>query len=213
MSRPEEIFSELSPLANQWQLFAILWHLYFAALAVALAAGLRPSKRVSSILLVLPLFAVSVLAWFSYLGVDGVLTGLTAIVLFWIAIHLPHERVHIAASWFVSFAILLFISGWANPYFLPADAQVTYFNGVPTAFVPSPTISAIIALSLLVNGLESRSWSIVLGGVGLFYGVFGVLCLGMPLDLFLITGALLSIFLLYLPKSAPPIELFAPKGV
>jgi small-conductance mechanosensitive channel len=213
MSRPEEIFSALSPLANQWQLFAILWHLYFATLAIALAAGLRPSKRVSSILLVLPLFAVSAVAWLSDDRFDGTFTGLTAIALFWIAIHLPHEPVHIASSWLVSFAILLFVSGWVNPYFLPADAQVTYFNGAPTTFVPSPTISAIIALSLMVNCLESRSWSLILGAAGLFYGLFGVVRLGVTLDLFLLLGALLSILLSCLPKSGSPKETFAPKGV
>jgi O-antigen ligase len=47
----------------------------------------------------------------------------------------------------------------------------------------------VIALALLGNGLGSRVWSLTLVAVGLLYGWFGVLRLGVFLDVGLVGGA------------------------
>jgi hypothetical protein len=47
-----------------------------------------------------------------------------------------------------------------------------------------------IGFALLGNGLGSRVWSLTLAAVGLFYGLFGVLRLGVLLDIGLVGGAL-----------------------
>ena len=51
MPAPEQILNGLRTIANQWQILAILWHVYFGVLAVGLILGVRPSKRVGGVLL------------------------------------------------------------------------------------------------------------------------------------------------------------------
>jgi len=46
-----------------------------------------------------------------------------------------------------------------------------------------------IGFALLGNGLGSRVWSLTLAALGLFYGLFGVLRLGVFLDIGLVGGA------------------------
>jgi hypothetical protein len=47
----------------------------------------------------------------------------------------------------------------------------------------------VIGVALVVDGLGSRAWALLLAGAGLFYGVFGVARLGVTLDVGLIVGA------------------------
>ncbi|MBB3192439.1 hypothetical protein [Halomonas cerina] len=48
MPTVEQILEGLHAIANQWRTLAILWHLYFAALALALVAGRLPSRGVTT---------------------------------------------------------------------------------------------------------------------------------------------------------------------
>jgi hypothetical protein len=74
MPTSQEILNGLSALANQWHLFAMLWHTFFAVFVVAFVLAFRPSKRLSAILLTCPLFSVSALAWLSANPFNGILT-------------------------------------------------------------------------------------------------------------------------------------------
>jgi hypothetical protein len=47
-----------------------------------------------------------------------------------------------------------------------------------------------IGFALLGNGLGSPAWSLTLATIGLLYGLFGVLRLGVVLDIGLVGGAL-----------------------
>lgn len=201
MPTPEQILNGLTTIANQWQLLAIVWHLYFAVLAVGLMLGVRPSKRVGGVLLGLPLLSVSVLAWLSANPFTGTIFGLAAIALIVMALRLPDEPVAIAPTWIMGAGVLMFVFGWIYPHFLDTTSFVPYLYAAPVGLVPCPTLSIVIGLALVVGGLDSRAWSLVLGGVGVFYAFFGALRLGVTIDWILLLGALAILLAVLMPKT------------
>ena len=53
---------------------------------------------------------------------------------------------------------------------------------MPTGLVPCPTLSIVIGLALIVEGLDSRIWtSVLVGATGVFYGIFGAVRLGVTI--------------------------------
>jgi hypothetical protein len=201
MPTSEQILSGLHTIANQWQMLAVIWHLYFAVLAIGLVGGVRPSKHLGGILLGLPLLSVSVLAWTASNPFNGTLLAGAGVALIAVALKGPDEPVRIAPPWVVSAGVLLFLFGWVYPHFLDTSSFVPYFYAAPTGLVPCPTLSIVIGLSLVVGGLDSRAWSIILGATGIFYGLFGALRLGVAMDLVLLLGALLAVMVVFVPKS------------
>jgi hypothetical protein len=212
MPNSGQILNGLSTIANQWQLLAIAWHIYFAVLVGGLALGFRPSKRVGAILLTLPLLSVSILAWLAANPFNGLLFALASMALLVIAIRLPQEQVKIAPLWLTSAGAFLFLFGWLYPHFLESASILPYLYAAPTGLIPCPTLSIVTGLSLMVRGLESRAWAVVLGGMGLFYGLFGAIQLGVTIDLILLLGALLILLLAFLPKTGAPKQLLAHEG-
>ena len=77
---------------------------------------------------------------------------------------------------------------WLYPHFLEGHATA-YLYASPVGLVPCPTLAVAIGFALLGNGLGSRVWSLTLAAVGLLYGLFGVLRLGVFLDIGLVSGA------------------------
>lgn len=209
MPTPEQILNGLSAIANQWQMLAIAWHVYFAILVGSLVLGIRPSKRSAGVLLALPLFSVSVLAWISANPFNGIFFAIVGVALLWIATRLPQERVHIAPMWLVGAGALMFAFGWFYPHFLETTSLAPYLYSAPTGLIPCPTLSIILGLSLILGGLESRWWSLVLGSTGIFYGLFGALRLDVTIDLVLLFGAMLIILVLFLPKAVAPKQALA----
>jgi hypothetical protein len=210
MPSSQQILSGLSTIANHWQMLAIAWHIYFALLAGGLAFGIRPSKRIVAILLTLPLVSVSVLAWLSANPFNGIVFALASIALLYIAVRLPQEKVNrVTSPWLVSAGALLFVFGWVYPHFLETTSLVPYLYAAPAGLIPCPTLSIVTGLSLMVGGLESRAWSLTLGGIALFYGLFGALRLGVTIDLILLLGALLTLLMVLLPKTGTPKQVLA----
>ena len=195
MPTPEQILAGLHQIANQWQLLAVFWHLYFAVLLISFALGWRPSKRVVGILLGLPFLSVSVLAWMAANPFNGAVFAIVGLALLLIAVRLPDEPVRLAPMWAIGAGTLMFLFGWLYPHFLDTWSFVPYLYAAPMGLIPCPTLSIVIGVSLMVNALDSRAWSLVLGATGIFYGLFGALRLGVTIDLVLLVGALLVIVL------------------
>lgn len=63
MPTPEQVLSGFREIASTWRWLAIAWHAYLAVLVVGLVLGVRLSRRVTGILVALPLLSVSALAW------------------------------------------------------------------------------------------------------------------------------------------------------
>jgi hypothetical protein len=197
MPTPEQLLNILNTLTNRWDLLATAWYLYFAILSIGLVSGIRPTKPVGGALLALPLLPVSIYAWLATDSFDAILTGMVGITLLLIAMRLSEEKITFEPSWRVGVGILLITAGWLYFPLLQGYSTVLSFYTAPAELVPCPTLMLIIALSLMTDGLGSRPWSLVLGAAGLFYGINGVMRLGISMDLFLIVGALLSILVVY----------------
>ena len=75
-------------------------------------------------------------------------------------------------------------------HFLEDGSVVRYLCAAPTGLIPCPTLSVVVGFALFADGLGSRAWPAVLAALGLLYGLFGALWLGVYLDAGLIIGAI-----------------------
>lgn len=189
MPSPESITQVLRAIATEWAILAMLWHVYFGGLGVALAAGWRPERRDLGLYLVLPLISVSVLAWLHWNPFNGTAIAGFGFVLLVASMLLGREPVTPGPAWSVTAGILLFAFGWSYPHLLGTESWVPYLYKAPTGLVPCPTLAIITGVSLVFGAFQSRAWAWVLGIAGLFYGLVGALYLNVALDWTLAAGA------------------------
>lgn len=189
MPTPQEILRGLQELANGWRALAVFWHAYFGALLLGFAWGVRPERRLLGILLALPLLSVSILAWTIGNPFNGTVFALAALALATVSLTLPAGPVPMGPLWTVNLGALLFAFGWVYPHFLETSSPLAYLYAAPTGLVPCPTLSIVVGMSLLVDGLGSKAWCLVLAASGIFYGIFGAFRLGVTIDVVLIAGA------------------------
>ena len=91
--------------------------------------------------------------------------------------------------------------GWGYPHFLEGH-PTSYLFAAPLGLLPCPSLSVASGFALLGNGLGARAWSITLSVLGLFYGLFGVLRLGVLIDIGLVGGAIV-LFITAMRAQAP----------
>jgi hypothetical protein len=207
MPSGEQILIGLKHISETWGTAAIFWHVYFAAIVVALLAKARPARRLIGFLLVPPLLSVSVFAWAAGNPFNGVLfAALGGLVLLGSA-GLAGAPVRIASAGYFFPGLALFIFGWAYPHFLDTSSLVPYLFRAPTGLIPCPTLSIVIGLVLALDGLGSRAVCLGLGIAGVFYGVIGVVRLGVTVDWTLLLGAVVILVrALLLEGRRPPVE-------
>jgi hypothetical protein len=197
MPAPDEILAGLKDIANTWQLLAVLWHLCLAIFVVLLLAGRRPSMRLAGILLVLPLLSVSIVAALSANPFNALLFGLASITLLVLCRKLPDQPVRFSPLWIQLAGVILLAFGWVYPHFLETSSLLAFLYAAPTGLIPCPTLSAVIGIALLLDGLGSRAFSLVLGVTGMLYGVIGVWRLDVAIDWFLVAGSALILWLVF----------------
>ncbi|ALP54426.1 hypothetical protein Tel_15440 [Candidatus Tenderia electrophaga] len=200
MPTAEQILVSLGDITSQWHGVAVGWHVYFAVVALIIVAGMRPSRRLMGLLLSLPMFSVSALAWHAANPFNTLVFALAGAALIAVALWRLFGVLRLSRGWPAVAGALLFAFGWVYPHFLDGASWYTYLYAAPVGLVPCPTLSMIIGLSLLLEGLASRAWMWLLALIGGFYGVFGALHLQVVLDWVLLAGA--TALLLY-AKSAP----------
>ena len=201
MPSPEQIVAGLALIAQRSMILAIAWHAALVVALAALALGWRPSLRTARRLLVVPLLSVSALAFAFANPFNGVMFAVGAAALGVLGSRGPGgaSRRAGAASSLLGVGAIAF--GWVYPHFLDAHWTV-YLYAAPAGLVPCPTLTIVIGFALLGGGLGSRGWSLTLAGLGLFYGLFGVLRLGVLLDLgLLVATAALVITALRMPTA------------
>jgi hypothetical protein len=184
------ILDSLAAIANDWRMVAVFWHIYVAGLLVTLFGDRRPSQRAAGGLLVLPLISVSVLAWSAGNPFNGTVFGVLATFLAHVAWRITDRAVRINIHITGAAGVLLLAFAWVYPHFLAPTPWTTYLVAGPLGLLPCPTLAAVIGLTLLLDLLGSRAWSVTLGLAGLAYGVIGVLGLGVILDAGLLVGAI-----------------------
>lgn len=189
MPHATEILDGLSAIANQASGIAVAWHIVIAMALVALAAGWHPSQRTARLLIGMPLASVAGVAIVFNNPFNGLVFAASALALTAIAVAGDRRLVSRGSAWTRGIGVTTIAFGWVYPHFLHGDAT-TYLYASPVGLVPCPTLAVAIGFALLGNGLGSPVWSLTLAAVGLFYGLFGVLRLGVLLDIGLVGGAL-----------------------
>jgi len=191
---PSQILETLSALAKEWWVLAVIWHLYFAALAAALALKWRPGKSLAAFILAVPLLSVVVTAWLSGNPFTAAVLGAVYMGLAAIGWRLPKTPLSIAVGPLLVPGLFMVLFGLVYPEFLGAASALTYLYAAPVGIVPCPTLSVLVGFSIILGSMGSRHWGLLLGAAGIFYGAFGALRLGVTLDWALFLG---SVFLLF----------------
>lgn len=183
MPPPQDILEGLTSIAR-------VWHVVVGAGLLALGLGWRPAARVAALLLILPLFSVSVLAFATGNPFNGAVFAGLGVVLAGAALRMPASPVAIARPVLLIPAAALLAFGWVYPHFLDSPPWV-YLYAAPLGLIPCPTLSAVSGTTVLLDGLRSRVWSAVLAAAGILYGVIGAVVLGVTIDIVLVAGAFL----------------------
>jgi hypothetical protein len=193
MPSANQILSELNRITNESISIAILWHIYYAVIALLFVARVCRSIRLLGALLAMPVLSVGITAWIHGNPFNGSLFTLVWVVLMAIVLRLPRQAVEFGPAWMVITGVLLFLFAWFYPHFLNASSVWMYYYATPVGVIPCPTLSASIGGSLIFSALFSRAWILTLAVMGLFYGLFGALVLGVRLDFILAIGGFVAL--------------------
>ncbi len=193
MPSPDQIHQSLYEIANKWQGIAIFWHVYCAGLVLGFLGGVRPPKRLVAIMVVLPMFSVSALAWLSGNPFSGMTFAVAGGAMIFIAYKLPDSSVELTSGWLLLAGVVMFVFGWIYPHFLESESFFAYMYSAPTGLLPCPTLSIVIGLSLITGNFGSQAWAVVLVIIGLLYALLGTLYLGLALDFMLLIGSVMVV--------------------
>jgi hypothetical protein len=200
MSAINDIITSTINTTNTWRPIAIVWHVYFAIIAILLLAGLRPSKRITGILFALPFISVCIIAFLSLNSFNGITFALISILVIVVSMRLPSEKIRIAPVWILVPGIVMFLFGWVYPDFLDASNSWSFLYSSPAGLIPCPTLSLVIGLALILNGLESRNLTLILGIYGFCYGITGAAIVGVTVDWVLFLGSIVILILAVVGK-------------
>jgi len=202
MPEAKEILSGLNSIANDYSLFAIIWHAALYILIIALISKWHPSNRLLATLMCIPLFSVAVFAGLTGNPFNAIIFSLTAILILIFGINVSSEPVKTSKLPFLVMGIVMIVFGLVYPHFIEADSLLKYLYASPVGLIPCPTLSILIGTALIFNGFDSRPIAVIFIIMGLFYGLFGVLKLAVHLDIFLLFGTLtlLTKYMLALKK-------------
>jgi hypothetical protein len=189
MPSPSEILSGLTRIANDMLGVAILWHVLIGLVIAALVLRWEVSHRLVAWTLALLPASVSALAFAYGNPFNGATFGLLAVLLLIHAVRRRGTPAGAGTSWPLWLGALSLAFGWMYPHFLVGRPLAVYLVAAPVGLVPCPTLAVMVGLALVSGALRGRTWSMTLSCVALFYGVFGVLRLGVTLDVGLLVGA------------------------
>lgn len=190
MFKSQDIVNGLQSIVDNYQTFAILWHITFYILIGALLFKWEPSNKTFAFLIALPLLSVAVFAWFTGNPFNGLVYSLATILLVFLGMKADSQPVEYSQVPFIIAGVLMITFGLLYPHFISPDNPIRYLYESPVGLIPCPTLSVIIGFLLLYNGFNSQSITLTLIILGLFYGIFGVLKLAVYLDLILLLGSI-----------------------
>jgi hypothetical protein len=188
--RTNEILNELYAIANDYSSVAIIWHAVFYILFILLLTIWKPSNRLFSILICLPLLSVAVIAWISGNPFNGLLFSVLAILILLSGLSASKESISFTLFPSGVIGILMIAFGLVYPHFIETNSIIKYLYASPVGIIPCPTLSVLIGIVLLFKGFGSQPIIIVLIIAGLFYGFVGLIKLNVKLDLFLLFGTI-----------------------
>jgi len=194
MPSPTEILDGLTRIANAGFPVAVLLHVVIAATLLAIALGWRPTNRMSVRLLIVPVATASGFAVVFGMTFNAVV--LAVLAGFSVAMVKLFDRapVRTGDGWAVAVGTCVLAFGIIYPHFLVGRPSHAYLWGAPTGLLPCPTLALLVGAALITRGFGSRAWSAMLGLVGIFYGAYGALSLGVGMDLVLLGGSAALLF-------------------
>lgn len=186
----DAILAAASAIANQWQGVATAWHVIFVVMLVLILYRAVPRAAVASVLAGSTL-SVALLAWWSGNPFNTGVFVVAGIVMVQLASKMRATPILLGSPWQLVAGLLLVAFGAVYPHFLAATSWTAYLYQAPLGLVPCPTMAAIAGVTLIADGFGSKAWSRVVGTLAVFYGLVGVLVLGVMLDVALIAGAVM----------------------
>jgi hypothetical protein len=190
MPSSAEILENLRRISDEGSAYAVAWHVLLGGVAAALLSRRRPPPALAAWLVVALFASVSVFAWRFDNSFNGsVFAALAAIcgLLAWLP---SPSALESKRSWTHALGVLMLAFGWAYPHFAEPHTALSYLYSAPTGLIPCPTLSVALGFGLLDWLPGRRSWTGILAMAAVFYGLFGVLRLGVAIDLMLLVGAL-----------------------
>ncbi|MCF7793636.1 MAG: hypothetical protein K9N09_04975 [Candidatus Cloacimonetes bacterium] len=191
MPTSETIIEGLTNISNQNMIVALAWHILLFILLIFIASGWRPFQKVTGLFFSLPLLSVSLFALLSQNPFNFMMFLILSILLIIYALRLPKHKVIFLPGFITITGIIMIVYGWIYPHFLIDVNPLIYVVASPIGLVPCPTLSIVIGFSLLFRNFNSKKWGITLSVFGLFYGIIGILRLGVILDIGLLAGAII----------------------
>lgn len=189
MPTTTQILEYLRTAANDAIPLAIFWHLAVVYAALMLLVGWRPTERSVGQLLALPVASVGIVGLAAGNPFNGIVFLGLAVALALISRRgAPRQPVHFAPLSSIAIGGASLASGLLYSHFFEGATIWTYLYAAPVGVIPCPTLYAVIGLALIAR-LENRAWMRTLAGAGLFYGITGVVQLGVTLDIGLVVAA------------------------
>lgn len=189
MLKAEDIINGLQAIVNEYSTIAIIWHVIFYALIIALIAKWQPSNRLLGILLCIPLLSVAVLAWITGNPFNGIMFSILSILVIIFGLKTSTQPISMSQLVFVIIGILMVAFGLVYPHFIDKSI-IKHLYASPVGLIPCPTLCILIGFVLIFNGFGSQAIKLIFIIFGLFYGIFGVLKLAVYVDMFLIIGTI-----------------------
>ena len=188
MPKKDEILNGLQSIANNFSFYAIVWHIIFYGIIIALVSKWSPSKRISALFLCLPLFSVAVFAWITGNPFNGILFLVLSLLVLLFGFKANINPVSFSKTPYLVAGVLMIVFGLVYPHFIETNSIIKYLYASPVGLIPCPTLSILIGFLLIFNGFESNPLMLILLIAGLFYGLFGTFKLAVYIDIFLILG-------------------------
>lgn len=190
MPTSEEILGSLGSIAQQWLWLAIVWHVVLVLFGLTWILGSTPTKRTFGFLGSLMLLSVSLLAWTVANPVNGLVFAVAAAMMLIFSVRMPKLKARIVSPGALGLGAMLIAFGWSYPHFLLTYSGVEYLYSAPLGLIPCPTLAAVMGIALVTGLFTERGVASMLVILGLFYGLFGALRLGVALDWVLFVGTL-----------------------
>lgn len=189
MLKTDEILNGLQAIVNDNSPVAIAWHVVLYVLIIALLARWLPSNKLLLMLLCLPVMSVAIMAFAGGNPFNGMLFSILTALAFIFGLKASGQPLQTSGLVFMLIGILMIAFGLLYPHFGQEGSIVRYLYASPVGLIPCPTLSLLVGFLLLYNGFGSQAATLTFVIFGLFYGIFGVLKLGVFLDLFLVFGS------------------------
>jgi hypothetical protein len=186
----EAILTAASAITNEWRGVATAWHVVFALVVLAIASRTVPRAGVASVLAVAALSVAALAAWSRNPFNAGVFL-VAGVIMLRLAATMGAAPILFATRLEVVAGMLLVAFGAVYPHFLVASSWTQYLYQAPLGLIPCPTIAVIAGVTLIADRFGSKGWSRVVGTLAAFYGLVGVLVLGVVIDVALMAGAVM----------------------